>query len=284
MFGIAIGLRALAFAAALQAAGIPIFLYLFDKDLDRASDRIGALATRTAAIGFLFTLGTAIFEPARLAGEIAGILDASLHTLLLSTDWGTAIALRLLGLGMIAGGGLRPSRFGTLAALIGTTLVIASFAFMGHTATDDGRWLLSVLLIVHLLLLAFWFGALWPLLISLRQESSSLASLLIEQFSRLAFRLVPIVFVAGLAMAAVLLPDLPSLLRPYGLLLLLKIGGFSLLMGLAAANKWRFGPGVRRGDHASLQALRVSVLAEWALIVAVIAITATMTGLFSPDA
>lgn len=279
---IAIGLRALAFTAALQAAGVPLFLWLFRGNLERAVRPIGALAVSTAAAGFVLTIGHALVEPARLAGALSGIFDVSLQRLLLTSDAGTAVAIRVLGLAMVAGGSLERGRLGMLVALMGAALIPASFAFMGHTAADERRWLLAVLLILHLMLVAFWLGALWPLLMAAKHESLAVAGLVIEQFSKLAVWLVPIIFLAGVALAVALVPDLASLRMPYGVLLLSKIAGFALLMGLASLNKWRLGPGIVRGEGAALRAFRRTVRVEWVLIFGVVTVTATMTGLFSP--
>ena len=279
---IAIGLRALEFAAVLQAAGVPLFLWLFGGSLERAARPIGVLAVSAAAAGLVLSIGHAFVEPARLAGDLNGIFDASLQGMLLASDAGTTTAIRVLGLAMVAGGSLKPSRFGTLVALMGATLITASFALMGHTASDEGRWVLAVLLILHLMVVVFWFGALGPLLIAVKRESLAVAGRVIEQFSRLAVWLVPIIFFAGLGLAVALVPDLASLGTPYGLLLLTKVVGFALLMGLAALNKWRLGPRIARGDGAALRAFRGTVLIEWGLIAGVVAVTATMTGLFSP--
>jgi len=51
-------------------------------------------------------------------------------------------------------------------------------------------------------------------------------------------------------------------------------------MGLAAANKSRLGPAVALGKP---RAFRQALVSEYALIVGVLAITATMTSLFSPN-
>src|SRR5690606_30516868 len=102
----------------------------------------------------------------------------------------------------------------------------------------------------------------------------------IERFSIAAVWLVPLILVAGLAMAWVLLPGLASFATPYGALLLAKIAGFAALMALAAANKWRWGPMIAAGRTDALPAFRRSVLAEWALIAGVVSVTAVMTGLF----
>jgi putative copper export protein len=278
---IAIGLRALEFSAVLQAAGVALFLWLFGGGLERAARPIGTLAVSTAAAGLVLSIGHALVEPARLAGELSGIFDPSLQGMLLASDAGTTTAIRVLGLAMVAGGSLKPSRLGTLVALMGATLIAASFAFMGHTTSDNRRWLLAALLILHLMLVAFWFGALWPLLMAVKRESLAVAGRVIEEFSRVAVWLVPIVFFAGLGLAVALVPDLTSLRTPYGRLLLTKVAGFALLMGLAVLNKWRLGARIARGEGAVLQAFRRAVLAEWVLIVGVVTVTATMTGLFS---
>lgn len=280
---VAIGVRSLAFGAALQAAGIPIFIWLFGDSLDRSAKAIRGLAVATAISGLVLTILQAVIEPARLTGDLQGIFDASLQTLLLTSDSGTTIGVRAFGLAMIIGGSLKSSRPGEAAAIFGATLVAASFAFMGHTAAHDQRWLLAPLLIAHITTIAFWFGGLWPLLLSTRHESVEVGGSTIEQFSRVAIWLVPIIFVAGLAMTTLLLPSLASLGTPYGKSLMAKTSGFTILMGLAAANKWRFGSKVGAGDAASLTAFRRSVLAEWILILIVVIITAAMTALFSPE-
>lgn len=278
---LAIGLRGLEFIAVLQAAGVAMFLALFGS-LERAARPIGTLAVSTAAVALALTVGHALVEPGRLAGELNGIFDAALQRMLLASGGGTAVAIRVLGLAMIAAGSREPSRFRTLVATMGATLIAVSFAFMGHTASDDRRWLLAVLLILHLMLVAFWFGSLWPLLITAKRESRAVAGLAVEEFSTLAVRLVPIIFFAGLALAVALVPDLASLRSPYGLLLLTKVAGFAVLMGLAALNKWRLGPRIAAGDDWALRGFRRSVTAEWALIAGVLMVTATMTELFSP--
>jgi putative copper export protein len=66
-------------------------------------------------------------------------------------------------------------------------------------------------------------------------------------------------------------------------LLLGKTGVFAVLMGLAALNKWRFGPRLGGGDAAAGGALRRTVAIEWLLIAALLIGTAVGTSLFSPE-
>jgi putative copper resistance protein D len=278
---VAIGLRALAIAATLSAAGTAMFVWLFGESLDRSARRIRGLMFATALAALLLTVAHAVVEPARLAGAWSGIVDSSLQSVLFGSDFGATTAMRELGLLIVLAGSFRPERAGDGAALIGAALVAASFAFMGHTAADPERWLLAPLLVVHLLAVAFWFGALWPLAAVASHESPPVAGAVIGRFSGIAVRFVPAILLAGICMASLLLPGWSSLGTAYGFSLMAKIAGFTTLMGLAALNKWRLGPRVAQGDRVAVAALRGSMMAEWLLILAVLFVTAAMTALFS---
>jgi putative copper export protein len=54
-------------------------------------------------------------------------------------------------------------------------------------------------------------------------------------------------------------------------------------MGLAALNKWRYGPRLSSGDAVAAAAFRRTVTVEWLLIAVVLMGTAIGTSLFSPE-
>ena len=113
--------------------------------------------------------------------------------------------------------------------------------------------------------------------------AAALAAKLVSAFSVIATALVPVIFVAGLGMALLLVPSWAVLWQPYGALLIVKIAGFAALMGLASLNKWRLGPAIASGEERALKALRWSVAGEYVLILAVLTATAIMTMFFSPE-
>ncbi len=84
----------------------------------------------------------------------------------------------------------------------------------------------------------------------------------------MAFWLVPVVFVAGTALAVLLIKSIGALATAYGLVILIKAALFGILMLLASLNKWRFGPALGRGDQAALRGFRATVTAEYTLIAA----------------
>ena len=93
-------------------------------------------------------------------------------------------------------------------------------------------------------------------------------------------RIVPCLAVAGVVMALLLVPRLAVLAQPYGWLMLGKIAGFTVLMGLAAANCRRLGPAVALGVT---RAFRRSLIADYAVLSVVLTAMAVMTSLFSPE-
>lgn len=261
---------------------MPVFLFLFEELLPRARENVRRLAVRSAWSGVALVVLYELSEPVRLAGDLGGMIDASLQRALLESPLGTMTAIRAVGLLCIAVGCLNWRRHGAMVALLGSTLVVVSFAFMGHTAEGGQRWLTAVALIVHLLVVAFWFGSLLPLYAVRQQEDLTTNGQVIERFSYVAARLVPVIFIAGMVLATVLLPSLASLRTNYGVLLLVKVAGFSALMAVAAYNKRRLGPSIGAGRQVALTQFGRVVLAEWVSIAAIVAVTATMTGVFSP--
>jgi len=282
---LAMGLRIAALVAVLQASGIALFRAVFHVRAGRSERAMARRALAFVLLAIALTAIAHLFESARLAGAFSGIFDPTLHALLLGSDLGAVTALRLLGLICIGFScrlaGNAPA--GIAISSIGAALGAASFALMGHTAAHPQRWLLIVLLLVHLLVLAFWFGSLSALLIAARQESLAANARLIAVFSEVAVWLVPVSLLAGLGMAAVLLGGWRALSSPYGLSLLAKLTGFCLLLMLAALNKWRFGPAIAAGRQQALLAFRRVVYAEWGLIAVIVAVTVLMTSQYSPD-
>jgi putative copper export protein len=279
---VALALRAAAFVAMLQAAGTALFVALYGRELTRASPSIAAFGFVGAGVAVALTVAQQIGEPARLAGSLRGVFDADLQQTLLFSPAGAATAVRLAGLAALLFYLRAPRRVPVFVAFAGTALIATSFALLGHTTTHDPRGLLGGLLIVHVAVVAFWFGALAPLRVMVATEDSATAGRVLARFSRHAARLVPTILIAGLTLAWLLLPSLAAAASPFGALLAVKIAGFAGLMALAAANKWRLAPRVASGDPPARLALQRSIRAEWALIVAMIVVTVVLTGVFAP--
>lgn len=267
--------------AVLSAAGLTMFALLFASQLIHATGPIRRATTVSITIGIVLTVIHHGLSPARMTASLSGVWDASLQTMLLQSDAGLAHGVRLVGLLLLAAT-LRAHN-ALVVGLAGSMLIVASFLFMGHTASHDGRAILVGALAVHLSVLTFWFGALGPLHLVVQREAIETAATVLQRFSAMAFWSVPMVFIAGLVMSLMLLSSWDDLLEPYGLLLMTKATLFALLMLLAALNKWRYTERIFAGEEAAAAAFRTVVVLEWIGIAIVIVVTSFMTGLFAPD-
>jgi putative copper export protein len=281
---LSVALRALGFVLLFQAAGVVIFIALFGHRLDRSQVAIRRLGQAAAIAGMVLVAGHYALEAARMAGEMSGVWDPTLQTMMWHSPSRTALLCRLLGLLLIAVGLHGATQHRSIVAIGGVVLATGAFTLVGHTSVNTHRAVLATLLMVHLLIVAFWFGALGPLYVASLKEPPAGAFHLTQRFTAIATWLVPVILLAGAAMAALLLPNVAALRAPYGRLLIIKIIGFGLLMGLAAANRWRLTPGLADATNQSERRFRRSLAAEYVLIAAVLTVTAIMTSLFSPDA
>lgn len=279
-----VGLRALSFVAIFQAAGAAIFIALFGPRLDAAAGERLLSLTRVAAVAALvLTVLNYVLTPARMAGSMGGTFDASLDSLQLRSNAGGANIVRVVGLALLVVSLDRVSRLNTIVAGAGAALAILSFALMGHTAIHPLRWLLAPLLLAHVGVVAFWFGALWPLASIVRTEPAERAAAIVARFSQLATRLVPLILICGVAISVVFIRSWAELFTGYGALVLAKTASFGVLLWLAALHTWRYASWIAAGDRAAARSFGRTVRVEWGLIAAVLIATAVMTTLFAPE-
>jgi copper resistance protein D len=280
---LSVAVRAIGFIALFQATGAALFLFVFGKQLAASTATITRDMRVGAGVAVMALLVYQLLGAARLTGEFSGMLDPAMHAMAIGSSVGYANLLRLfavLVLMFLATGSGAENRSILLACVMA---VVVSFAMTGHTASASLRWPLAALLMVHLLVVAFWFGSLLPFLRLCTAEAPQLAITIIDRFSKIAVWLVPGLALAGVGLALALLPGFAALTSPYGKLLLIKIVGFGLLLGLAVLNKMRLAPAMSAGKAAAWKSFRRSVAMEFGLICLVLAATAVMTGLFSPE-
>jgi putative copper export protein len=286
---LSVTLRALYLVALYQAAGATFFLRLMRARLVESAAGIRRLAFVSAVTGMVLAGLHQWLEAARLADEYRGMIDIDMLRLAWLSGNGAAHAAQIYGLAVLALA-LGSARSGVASggtphlpvAIVGAAIAALALTLTGHSRIHPQRGLFALLLAVHLLVVAFWFGALWPLLRVLRDETPPIAAQIVTRFSTLAGRLVPLILVAGLGMSWLLIAELSVLQRPYGRLLLTKLAGFLLLMPLAAWNKWRLTPALLSGSQRSTSALRRVLAIEYLLICGVLTATANLTAFYSP--
>ncbi|GAC1507354.1 MAG: copper homeostasis membrane protein CopD [Steroidobacteraceae bacterium] len=276
-------LRSAGFIALFQAAGMTTFIAMFSRPLGPSLVKIRRVATVSAIAAIVLLLGQYGIEAARMADDMTGMVDTSLQIMVLHSPASVVLAFRILGLCVIAIALRRQDDAAIVIGSIGSVLVCSSFILAGHTVGSPLRWALAPLLMLHVTIVGFWFGALVPLYLVSRHESPTIAGTVTETFSRLAGWLVPVILAVGVLMGFALVRHIGEFRLAYGISLIAKFVGFATLMGLATLNKWHLGPRLASGNRRAMRSFRRSLGLEYLLIAAVLSVTAIMTTFYSPE-
>ena len=273
-----VGPRFAVYADLALLFGMPIQM-LRQGDVPARSVR--RLLATLAATGLLVSVLALLSLTASMAGiGLLAIDGATLRMVALQTPPGLAFLVRFGALAAALPAAFAPGRRPLIAVAAAAGIALATIAWTGHGAMDDGArgWLHLGADIAHLLAAGCWVGAIVTLLgliVAARSDPRRLrrARAALAGFSRAGSALVGILIVTGTANAALLLGPggigtLPFTL--YGRLLLLKLFLFAGMLGLAAANRWQLTPrldtALQRGIHRSAaRALRLSLACEVAL-------------------
>jgi putative copper resistance protein D len=273
--------KALTYASTLAAAG-GVFFAVYAGALPTPCDTaLRRLLVHLSIAGLLAGGAKILLTAASLDGEAAGMIDAGLLRMVWQSGESSAAALRSVGLAAIVWRAHRgrPGAGICLAAAVAAT----SFAWVGHVhAVAAPTWPTAVLA-VHLLCVAFWVGALGPLLLVSRSANLHELERVVARFGALALATVAILVATGSAVLCMLLSGVHDLwLSDYGRLVLVKLCLVALLLSLAAFNRLRLTPALARGE--GLASLRVSLWCEIHLALGIFLVTAAFTTLTGPTA
>ena len=268
----------LLYLSIIGLAGAVIFNALFKEAKELVPRRHYFILTFTA---IALTLLSYSLRGAALTGDVSGLVDMEMLGILWQTPVGNAFIYRMSGLALILIS-LMTEKFGPPIGITGTGLVFWSFSQIGH-ATDVHLPFISVLFFIHYVGVAFWVGALAPLhKAATGGLTHDTTAAIAEKFGRLASIMVPILIVAGTIMSWLLVGSFENLLgTSYGQLLLIKVLIVSVLLLLAAANKFRFVPRLLAGQSGAAAHLAKSIKYETAIVLIIFLMTAVLTSTLS---
>jgi putative copper resistance protein D len=294
------------YLAAMLLFGAPMFLlYALGATTRSASAGLGwarALIGSGAFVLLLASLTSLLGQTALMAGDPKLAFDReALEIVLRDTAFGAAILSRLV-LAVFAGLcalTLKPSPRLWLIAVGTGGLVLASFAWTGHGAVEEG--LAGVIHaasdVVHLIAAGAWLGALavfslllWPRDRPPSREATAVLHQALKRFSGVGSLLVATILASGLVNSWFLVgpSHLQGLLTtPYGQLLLGKLALFAAMLALAASNRFRLTPALGRAldePHALQGAhgrLRRSLFLETGLAALILALVSIL-GMIAP--
>jgi copper transport protein len=186
-----------------------------------------------------------------------------------STAVVAAIAL-FAGLLSLAVAGRRAARGLSLAGLLGIGLALS---LSGHAGTAEPRLISRLAVFVHAVCVAFWVGALLPLLAGLRR--SAMAGKELARFSRTIPLPLALLAASGTWLAVVQLGGVDALwTTSYGQVLACKLAAVAALLGLAAVNRYRLVPKLEDGSDAAVRPLAISIAFEFALAIVILGLVA----------
>ncbi len=274
------------YASSLVATGGVLFRLALPWQPGRVGLRRSVVAAAWLALALLLLQWP--LQAGFLGGStLAAALDPMLLGVIFDSAQGTRMMLAASGLLLLHGVLIDSGRMrylGFALSVTGVVLVLLAFTQVGHT-TDEPRWLLAGLLLVHLAAVAFWVGALLPLYRMAGQAiPRQVVARVLVVFGQVASVTVGLLVVAAVGLSWLLLGGVAPLLETdYGQTLLLKILLVLLLLALAALNKWRLVPAFERGEPGADRRLRRSILGEGLLVLLILFVTALMTTTTSPN-
>ncbi len=257
---------------------------------------LGASALALVLAALVYLCG----QTAMMAGDPVAAFDReTLLGVLTDSSMGYAVLVRLTAaaVAVVACIVLRPGRPAwILLSLLGAA-VLASFAWTGHGAADEGLHGLihTPADVLHLLAAGVWLGALaaFALLLwapgPISSETQAVLHRALAGFSGVGSVVVAVIVATGLINSWFLV-GVPGIARmgtsTYGVLLLVKIAAFAAMVALAGLNRFFHTPALAKGlgsgdSLAALKTLRTSVALEAGLGLGVIVLVG-MLGMLAP--
>jgi copper transport protein len=166
-----------------------------------------------------------------------------------------------------------PVRLARVLALGGLSGIGFALLLSGHAGTAEPRWLTRSAVFLHGVTVAFWIGALIPLVVAIRAGDRDA----LMRFSRLIPVPLAVLIATGCLLMFVQLDRIDALwTTPYGLVLSGKLALVAVLIGLAAANRYALVPRfAASGSAPAARPLATSIRSELALALVILALVAS---------
>ncbi len=167
-------------------------------------------------------------------------------------------------------------KFSLFIIFIALLLLAYSFSLIGHVA--ELSLLATIAIGFHILAISLWLGSLYPLWYLCEHEKLENLKKIMQRFSELAMGFVAVLILSGVFLLTQLLESPLELINTaYGLTLLSKLAGVSVLLFLGSLNKLRLVPGLT--NDPGVRQLKLCISLEISVGFIVLIITAYLTTL-----
>jgi putative copper resistance protein D len=287
------------FAVLMLIAGLAAFpLHALELG-ERQDPELGSIISRPlpwlcAAALFLSLMGMAVLTASMQGVGIFAIDPAMVITLVSETDVGVAWLVRMAALLVAAVVAFRIARNPVAPTMIAAAgaVALATLVWSGHAGASEGTAgrIHRASDALHLIAAAIWLGAIAGFLLMLRpgepvaKARLAMTARSLDRFAPVGTLCVLLIATTGLVNGQMIVGAANigrSIASPYGQLLAIKLVLFAAMLALAAANRWRLTPALRRAfdepdtDPArAARAMRRSLVLEALAGLAILALVA----------
>lgn len=245
---------------------------------------------RASIIAALIANGVWFFSNtgAMVEEGIHGALDPDMLGIMWDSSIGDGTLLRTIGLMIAILVLISPFKLKSVVLnnYLRQGILVSSLFLLAYTFTCIGHVselgvFEKVLLILHVLVMAWWFGALFPLKQACHESDYGQLYSLMDKFGRQASIAVSLLLIAGLWLAFQLVGNVEELFSSsYGQTLLLKLALVTSILGIAAKHKLKLVPQLKNND--GRDALSKSISIELVVAFAILSVTAGLTSVVGP--
>ncbi|MBM7072442.1 CopD family protein [Shewanella sp. 202IG2-18] len=219
---------------------------------------------------------------------IQGAFDPDILDIMWDSSIGDGTLLRGIGLALAIFAITSHIKFKSVAlsnsiklSILGLSLIVLSYTFTLFGHVSELGVLEKVLLMLHVLVMAWWFGALFPLKQACHEQDYEQLYSVMGKFGRQASIAVSLLLIAGLWLAFQLVGNVEELVSSsYGQTLLLKLVLVVSILGIAAKHKLKLVPQLKNND--GREALSKSISIEMVVAFAILSVTAGLTSVVGP--
>lgn len=269
-------LKGALYASVVVLVGAGAFRRLLAPTLAEGAGRTLRVATFVAAV--LVVVLSAVNLVAVLHSTLGFLERGILLDYATQSRHGRATIVRAVLVAALAALAFLPlSRWSTAAWLLAAVAVLGTFSIVSHNAAMPGRWPVPADLL-HLTAAVGWAGAVLAVafLPAWSEDGRDALERAMARVSATGFAAVVILFATGIYSAQLHVGEPVTVLTTrYGWALVTKNVLVVVILGIAALNRWRFLPDLRRGGPA--QGFRRALRIEAVLLLAALGATGWLT-------
>ncbi len=270
-------LKVLLYLVGLAVVGTKLFDLHFSKyqTIDNM-EYCNFLSQKSCLYGLIISVGMIFSIAGNLGGEFLSILDPIILELALTSKAGYAAIFALVGFILTVISTRHELVFLKLLGWLGIGFVLLSFIYTGHS--QKSGILAQILLLFHLICVAFWLGSFIPLYNMCSSTNTSNLHVIAHRFGILAVFYLVVLIISGGSFAYILMNDISLLFdTSYGNAFLIKMSLVSLLLLFGALNKFKNVPLIKNEPTVGSTQLKKSIRIEMYIALLILSSTSILT-------